>query len=120
MSFKLKVVVAARRFGRAAPYIAVAGASVKTIFFREYIDAFDITLLAVAALTAIVRFAEYRNRRKIPDNLRLIYEGIVELQQEGWTDIQFIQGAWWGMPPGAVMPLPIDALNKLYKDIVPF
>jgi hypothetical protein len=30
-----------------------------------------------------------------------------ELQEQGWSDFQQVDGRWWGFPPGAVMPVPV-------------
>ena len=30
-----------------------------------------------------------------------------ELESQGWSDFQQVDGQWWGFPPGAVMPVPV-------------
>jgi hypothetical protein len=40
-----------------------------------------------------------------------------ELQEQGWSDFQQVDGRWWGFPPGAVMPVPVGRPENLLAEL---
>ena len=43
-----------------------------------------------------------------------------ELQEQGWSDFQQVDGQWWGFPPGAVMPVPVGRSGSPLSDLIYF